>query len=79
MVIVRLLNQLLKRFKNLSSDPIMFKVYDRIEVAITKWKSSFQSRTSIIDTHDPIATNPDSRNYFFNILDYVEYNIKVTQ
>ncbi|CAH1761849.1 12644_t:CDS:10 [Entrophospora sp. SA101] len=59
LVIVRLLNQLLKRFKNLSSDPIMFKVYDRLEVAITKWKSSFQSRTSIIDTHDPIATNPD--------------------
>ncbi|CAG8587545.1 4956_t:CDS:10, partial [Diversispora eburnea] len=68
LVIVRLVNELLKRFKNASIEETMINIGEKLERLKNEWKDSFDNPTAELPS-DPLATNDIQKQYFFLVLD----------
>ncbi|CAJ0650575.1 5343_t:CDS:2 [Entrophospora sp. SA101] len=53
----------------------MYKVIERLENLKTSWKNSFNDRVTN-EQNDPLNSNEEGREYFFEILDQEFNNIK---
>ncbi|RHZ77953.1 hypothetical protein Glove_168g248 [Diversispora epigaea] len=69
LVIVGLMNELLKRFKNASIDETIFNISENLENLKNEWKNSFDKPIVAALSSDPLATDKEQRKYFFIVLD----------
>ncbi|RHZ83153.1 hypothetical protein Glove_99g360 [Diversispora epigaea] len=67
LVIVRLINELLKRFKSASIEDTMINISERLEKLKNEWKNSFDSPAAELSS-DPLEKS-DVQEYFFLVLD----------
>ncbi|CAJ0758996.1 2836_t:CDS:2, partial [Entrophospora sp. SA101] len=75
LTLVRFINELLTRVKEASINESMYKVIERLENLKTSWKNSFNDRVTN-EQNDPLNSNEEGREYFFEILDQEFNNIK---
>lgn len=75
MTLVRFINELLNRVKEASINESMYTLTEKLENLKTLWKISFNDRVTN-EQNDPLNSNEEGREYFFEILDQEFNNIK---
>jgi hypothetical protein len=71
LIFARFLNELLCRIKEASVNETVHKIVQRLQNASNAWKDSLLSeRQSRSGSEDALASDPEKRQYYFDILDH---------